>query len=88
MSILLDFSPEVRDQLEAAFGHDLATAAREALAIEGYRAGKLSLGQVGRILGMSPPEADTFLHERGVPLNFTPQDLADDVATMKRISRR
>ena len=61
---------------------DLSSAAKEALAAEGYRAGDLSIGQVAAMLGMGVIEAQLWLSRRGVPLNCTQDDLAADRQTL------
>ena len=54
----------------------------EAIAIEGYRCGDFSLGEVAEILELSINEADGFLKQRGV---FAMRDLSEinaDSATL------
>ena len=50
MEAIIHIPKGIEEQLEAAFGRDLARAAREALAVEGYRSERLSLGQVAEFL--------------------------------------
>ena len=78
MAVVIDIPKGVEEQLEAAFGHDLARAARESLAIEGYRTEKLSLGQVAELLGLSTAEVDQFLKDRNVPLLYSFEDFERD----------
>ena len=56
--------------------------------IERYRAGRLSHRQVGEALGLNYWEAETFLKERGVPLNYSAADLDADAATLEKILPR
>ena len=63
MEVIIHIPKGIEEQLEAAFGRDLARAAREALALEGYRSERLSLGQVAEFLGVSTMEADRFLKD-------------------------
>ena len=56
--------------------------------IERYRAGRLSHRQVGEALGLNYWEAETFLRERGVPLNYSAADLDADAATLEKILPR
>ena len=51
---------------------------RAALLIESYRAGKISIGLLAQTLGMGVIEADAWLAERGVELNYSANDLAAD----------
>ena len=57
----------------------------EDAAIEGYRAGRLSHRQFGEMLGLDYWQADTFLKDRGVPLNYSAADLEADNATLAKI---
>ena len=83
MDVIIHIPKGIEEQLEAAFGRDLARAAREALALEGYRTERLSLGQVAELLGVSTIEADQFLKERQVPLLYTVDDLERDREALK-----
>lgn len=58
---------------------DLARAMKEAIAIESYRTGKINLGLLAEMLGMGVIEADGWLAARGVPLNYSVDDLREDV---------
>jgi predicted HTH domain antitoxin len=57
----------------------------EDAAIERYRTGRLSHRQVGEVLGLDHWQTETFLKERGVPLNYSTTDLEADAATLKKI---
>src|SRR5947209_2581654 len=84
MSVTFDIPKAIEEQLTAGWGHDLSRAAKEALAVEGYRAGLLSLGQVAELLDLSIDAADGFLKSRGVPLPYSPEDLDSDLASLDR----
>jgi hypothetical protein len=65
---------------------DLSRTALEALALEGYRSGRLGGGQVQKLLGFSTPmQVHAFLKEHGVYLNYTIEDLEKDSATLDRL---
>ncbi len=83
MDIIIHIPKGIEEQLEAAFGRDLAQAAREALAIEGYRTERLSLGQVAELLGVLTIEADQLLKERQVPLLYTVDVFERDSEALK-----
>ena len=85
MEVIIRIPKGIEEQLEAAFGRDLARAAREALAVEGYRSERLSLGQVAEFLGVSTMEADRFLKERQVPLSYSVEDLERDREALKSV---
>ena len=58
---------------------ELSRKTLEALAIEGYREGDLSIGQVSEMLGMSVLEGEEFLYNKGVSLNYTIADFDNDL---------
>jgi len=84
MAVVIDISAEAEGLLQAEWG-DLNRAAREALVIESYRQGKLSLGQSGEILGVSLLETEEFFRRRGVELPMTPEDVDRDQACLEGI---
>jgi len=53
-----------------------------ATVLEEYRCGRLSHGQVGKLLGINRFEVDAFLKENNVPLNYSIKDLEDDRRTL------
>jgi len=71
MTIELSIPESIATQLRAEWGADFERRAQEALAIEGYRSGALSGGQVAEMLNLSRYEADGFLKERGVEPPFS-----------------
>ena len=77
-------SPDIiAAELESAWGHGLSRAAQEALAIESFRAGKLSIGQLAEWLGLSIDEADGLLKSRGVVPSYSSADLDRDLASLR-----
>jgi predicted HTH domain antitoxin len=79
---------ELPDQVARQWGETPGAVSRhfmEDAAIEGYRGGRLSHRQVGEILGLDYWQTETFLKERGVPLNYSPADLEADHATLAKI---
>ena len=84
MTITFEVSKEVEEQLHARWG-DLSAAAKEALAIESYRARRVSVGFVAKMLGMGVLEAEDWLRRRNVVLNYTENDLNADEQTLSRI---
>ena len=76
---------DVPDYIEKSFrdsGDDIARATREALAIEGYRTGKISLGDFAEMLEMGSIEALDWLGRRGIPMNYSLEDLNKDRETL------
>jgi hypothetical protein len=84
--ITLEIYRETQQTLEEAFGPALNRAALEALAVEGYRQGKFSAYQVQKLLGLEDRwQTQEWLGGRGVPLNYTLEDLDADRATLDRV---
>ena len=79
---------ELPDQVARQWGETPDAVGRHVMedaAIEGYRAGRLSHRQVGEMLVLDYWQAEAFLKERGVPLNYTMADLDADNSTMAKI---
>ncbi len=81
MSITFELPKEVEQSLRERFG-DLSNAAKEAFVVQGYREGRLSVGQVAAVLGKGVVEAHAWLSEKGAPLNYSPGDLEEDRKTL------
>ena len=81
MSINIEIPKKSEEALRAEWG-DLEQAAKEALLIESSRAGKVSVGFLAETLGMGVIEADQWLAKRGVPLNYSVDDLDADRKTL------
>jgi predicted HTH domain antitoxin len=82
---------ELPDSVARQLGSDPSRVARhvvEDVALEGYRAGRLSQRQVARLLGLDYWRAEHFLRERGVPLNYSVTDLEADAAALHDILPR
>ena len=79
---------ELPDQVARQWGETPDAVGRHVMedaAIEGYRAGRLSHRQVGEMLALDYWQAEAFLKERGVPLNYSAADLEADNATLAKI---
>jgi predicted HTH domain antitoxin len=79
---------ELPDQVARQWGENPDAVARHVMedaAIEGYRAGRLSHRQVGEMLGLDYWQTETFLKDRGVPLNYSAADLKADTETLAKI---
>lgn len=66
MSLEIALPIHIEQHLQTEWGSEFPRRAAEALAIEGYRTGALSLGEVAEMLNFSINEADGFLKERGI----------------------
>ncbi|MFY9344965.1 MAG: UPF0175 family protein [Planctomycetota bacterium] len=88
MSVSFNIPKPLEDVLRAEWG-DLDQAAKEALLIESYRTGRLSIGQVAEYLGFQTRWlAEKWLGARGVTMNYGLDDLEDDRRTLDEIFRR
>ena len=88
MSVTIELPEEIEQQLETEWGN-LPRRALEAVALEGYRSGALTLAQLRRMLGFETRmEADAFLKQHGVYLEYTEADLERDRETHRRLRER
>jgi len=79
MEITFQVPDSVADRLQASW-QDLPRHALEALAVDAYRRGLLTSAEVQEVLGIaSRYELDGFLKQAGAFLQYTTQDLEDDV---------
>ena len=84
MEITLKIPDELARQV-ASEGKDPARVALEALALEGYRAERLSESGVRQMLGFeSRIQVHAFLKEHGVYLHYDISDLDHDRVTSER----
>jgi Uncharacterised protein family (UPF0175) len=85
MEIILKIPDELARQV-ASEGKDPARVALEALALEGYRAERISESTVRQILGFeSRIQVHAFLKEHGVHLHYDLSDLDRDRVTSERL---
>ena len=86
MEVRIQIPDDLAAQIQAQ-GGDLPRSVLEAYALEGYKAGRLSAYQVQEILGFETPmEVDGFLKSHGVYLDYSVEDLEEDVVTSRRVS--
>ena len=86
MVIHINIPPDQEETLRKAWGSGLDRAALESLAIDGYRSGKLSAAELGRLLGLGDRWAvNRWLADRRVPLNYSLDDLEADRRTLDRV---
>lgn len=77
-TIMLNLPEDIAAHL-AAGGENLPRLALEALGLQEYRAGRLSIFQLQRMLGYDTRwEVDEFLKKHGVELEYTLADLQRD----------
>lgn len=86
MVINLNIPQEQEKALLDAWGAGLDRAALEALAIEGYRSGKLSHAQVGKLLGIDDRwRVNQWLADRKAYLAYSLDDLESDRRNLNRL---
>lgn len=57
--------------------------------IDQYISGEMSIAEVGRALGFDNPWATRdFLSKRQIPLNYSSEDLQDDLEVVNKFPRR
>lgn len=85
MQVTLDLPDDISAALEGRWP-DLPRQALEALAVEGYRTGALTEGQVRRLLRLETRfDVHCLLKDHRVPLHYTEADLEDDLATHREL---
>lgn len=77
-TLTIDLPNRIYQHLQAELGAELEGRAREALAVEGYRSGILSLGEFAEMLDLSMNDADGFLKEKGIESLLTGEDVKND----------
>jgi len=83
MPVAIDLPEGIARQLKDAWG-DIPRKTLGAMAVEGYRTGVLTRGQVGSLLELSFWETETFLKERQAYLPFGQSDLDQDRVDLDR----
>ena len=77
--------PEDVANVFLADGESIEREVLEATALEGYRTGKLSHAQVGRMINLNSFEVDEFFKNHEVALNYTIEDLEADRRTLSKL---
>ncbi|MDZ4783932.1 MAG: UPF0175 family protein [Planctomycetia bacterium] len=86
MTVTVHISENTEAAFQRAFGNNLDRVALESMCIEGYRAGKLSLGEVAAALGFETTiTALEWLGHRGVSLNYSLEDFEADRENLSRV---
>lgn len=84
MQFTVDLPDDLAKQLIPA-GQDPARAALEDMAVEAYRARRLTEHQLASILGLDRYALDGFLKSRQVWLEYTMDDLKEELDTHRRL---
>jgi hypothetical protein len=88
MQVTIDIPDTLAAQLSAA-GMNPSRVALEALAVDGYRTRQLSESEVRAMLGYETRmQVHELLKEHGIYLNFSVEDLQQDIETSDRLFER
>jgi len=84
MQITLELPDDLARQMIPA-GYDPARTALEDMAVEAYRARRLTEHQLATLLGMGRYELDGFLKQRGVWLDYSMDDLRKELEVHRKL---
>lgn len=87
MQIIVELPDDLARQMIPT-GRDPARSALEDMAVEAYRAHRLTEHQLTTLLGMDRYALDGFLKERGVWLDYTIDDLRREVELGERVWKK
>ena len=86
MHVTIDIPEEVAQSLQSNWGANIEGAVLEAIAVEGYRTGALTHGEVGRLLGYeSPVQVEVLLRKARVYDTYTEEELEQEFETGRRL---
>ncbi len=85
MSLEIALPQHIEQHLQTEWGNEFPRRAAEALAIEGYRTGVLSLGEVAEMLSLAINEADGFLKVRGIFAIDNLEEIEADTETLEEL---
>ncbi len=85
MNLNLEIPDDLGERL-AATGEDLSRRALEGFALAEYKSGRVTKSELRRLLGLATRyELDGFLKAHDVWMNYTIDDLRQEVATLERL---
>ncbi len=87
MTVSFQLGDDLEKQPRQDLG-DLSQVARDALLIEAYRMGKLSIERLAPTLGIGVVETDQCLAQRRVSLNYSFEDFKADERTLQELRGR
>lgn len=87
MDVAFSLPEDLARRLEKQWG-DLSRGALESVAAQGYREGTLTLGEVRALLGHETRmETEAFLKERGALLDYSEEELEQDLEAALRAAK-
>jgi predicted HTH domain antitoxin len=84
MQITVDLPDDLVQQMIPA-GQNPARAVLENIAIEAFRTQRLTEHQLAQLLGMDRYQLDGFLKDRGVWLDYTLDDLRQELEAQRKL---
>ena len=85
MDVTISLPEDISESLQGQWGN-VSRHALEAVAVEGYRTGALTEGQVRRLLDLETRfEVHALLKEYRVTLHYTEADLEEDLAVHREL---
>jgi predicted HTH domain antitoxin len=88
MQITIEVPDEFAERLLGNEHLPLSRQVLEVLAVEAYKADRLTSAEVGRILGFSRWEVDAFLKQHQAYLHYDETDLEQDIETLSQLRNR
>ncbi len=85
---MVEITVKLPEKVAQSFGNTPETIARrilENVAIEEYRAGRLSQRQAGEMMGFDYWQTESFLTAHHVPLNYGLKDLEADHVILEKL---
>jgi predicted HTH domain antitoxin len=83
MSVSFELPSSIEQHLQVALG-DLGQAAKQALLMDAYRHGQISIGGLAKTLGMGVIEAQQWLADHKIPMNYSVEDYEADCRTIEQ----
>jgi len=87
VDVTLHLPDSIAKQLDTEPG-DMPRRLIESLVLEGYRAGKLSRGQVSETLQLDYWSTEKFLAEHNASVGYSANDLNRDIEANRRVESR
>jgi len=84
MPVIFDLPEELEAHLRRQ-SPNLDHDAKVAFALDAYRSGKLSIGQVADALGISIYEAEGLLKDRGIVIELSETEIQEDLASLREL---
>jgi predicted HTH domain antitoxin len=86
MVVTLELPDKIAEALNDGNRRDLSRQALEALAVDGYRQGRLTQKQVGEMLELSRVAAEDFLAVHTVLYDFDPSELTSELEQLREFT--